>query len=109
MPSKKRHYLTFLAKCSTLLSNETEPKSIEPNRSDLELFGEFDYSSDEFNSFYMSHNRQILLHWLHGRLWIEFIWIKFDDCVTYKQGLTLQLFQSVAKVQEPVHIANVQV
>ena len=63
MPSKKRHYLTYLAKCSTLLSNETEPKSFEPHRSDLF------YSSDEFNSFYMSHNRQILLHiWLHVRL-----------------------------------------
>ena len=54
MPSKKRHYMTYLAKCSTLLSNETEPKSIEPNRSDLELFGEFDYSSDEFNSSYVT-------------------------------------------------------
>ena len=39
MPSKKRHYMTYLAKCSTLLSNETEPKSIEPNQSDLELSG----------------------------------------------------------------------
>ena len=39
MPSKKRHYMTYLAKCSTLLWNETEPKSIEPNQSDLELFG----------------------------------------------------------------------
>ena len=48
------------------------------------LLDEFN-SSDEFNSFYTSQNRRILLH---GRLWIEFVWIKFDHSATYKQGLS---------------------
>jgi len=42
-------------------------------------------SSDEFNSFYTSQNRRILLH---RRLWTEFVWIKFDDNATYKQALS---------------------
>ena len=33
-------------------------------------------SSNEFNSFWTSQNRRIFLHW---RLYIEFVWIKFDD------------------------------
>ena len=48
------------------------------------LLDEFN-SSDEFNSFYTSQNRRILLH---GRLWIKFVWIKFDDNATYEQGLS---------------------
>ena len=40
---------------------------------------------DEFNSFHTSQNRRILSH---GRLWIEFVWIKFDHSAMDKQGLS---------------------
>lgn len=49
-----------------------------------ELLDDFN-SSNEFNSFWTSQNRRIFLHW---RLYIEFVWIKFDDNATYKQGLS---------------------
>ena len=41
-------------------------------------------SSDDFNSFYTSQNRRILLH---IELRNRFVCIKFDDCATYEVGL----------------------
>ena len=105
MPSKKRHYMTYLAKCSTLLSNETEPKSIEPNISQIQNFS-VSLIIPQTNLIHFICHIIVKFYCIGCMGGFEF---KFDDCATYKQGLTLQLCWSVAKVQAPVHIANVQV
>ena len=47
-------------------------------------------SSNEFNSFYTLQDRRILLH---GQLRNKFVYIKFDDCATYEQGLRISVMR----------------